>query len=207
MATSKSVSKQDNKTKIPRKIGTIYSSPVDNSPNTNHFLFIIDEHIHSSDVCQGMFCSTESDEGLVIGRIEEIFVKNEYYANPQTVKNFEQGDFSNISTYFPSDKWEDYLAYAKVLGVFPRKYNTKSSKKPAYHKILKRSYFPAKPGSKVQLVEDSMLEEFLGLDQDGLNLGDLEHYNIPIKLNLSRLINKHVAILAMSGAGKSRNSG
>ncbi len=183
-------------------VGTIYSSLADNSPNTDHFLFIFDNSENSSLVRQGMFCSTFSEEGLVIGRIEEIYVNNEYYSNPQTVKNFDQGNLSNISKYFPSEKWEDFLAFVKILGVFPKLHNSRS-KKIQFHSILKRSYYPVKPGGKVQIVKGDMLEEFLGLDPKGLHIGSLAHYNTPVRLNLSRLINKHAAILAMSGAGKS----
>ncbi len=156
-------------------------------------------------VRQGMFCSTVSEEGMVIGRIEEIYVNNEYYANPQTVKNFDKGHLSNISTYFPSDQWEDYLAYVKVLGVFPSTTPLNHSKidHNRYEKVLRRSYFPAKPGNKVQIVQADLLNNFLGMDETGLEIGSLEYYNTPVKLNLTRLINKHTAILAMSGAGKS----
>jgi DNA helicase HerA-like ATPase len=184
------------------KIGTIYSSPSENSPNTNNFLFIIDNSPESSMVRQGMFCSTISKEGLIIGSIEEIFVMNEYYTNPQMVKNFDQGYHSSISSYFPSDKWEDFLAQVKVLGVFPRVNFTKIHNNH-FHSLLCRSYFPVKPGNSVQIIQGDMLNAFLGMDEHGLEIGTLEHYDSLVKLNLSRLINKHTAILAMSGAGKS----
>ena len=159
-------------------IGTIYSSPVDSSPNTNHFLFIIDRNIKSSMVSQGMYCSTISEEGMVIGRIEEIYVMNEYYSNPQMVKNFDHGYQSTISTYFPSDKWEDFLAYVKVLGVYSR---ISSSKTTQFHPTLKRSYFPAKPGGKIQIVQGEMLNDFLGMDKLGLEIGDLEKRTLELK--------------------------
>jgi len=184
-------------------IGTIYSSPKDLSPNTDHFLFIIDNKTNIPIVRQGMFCSAQSEEGMVIGRIEEIHVSNEYYANPQTVKNFDQGYLSCISNYFPSEKWEDFLVYVKVLGVFPKLASRLQTNHHEFDSILKRSYFPVNPGEKVQIVQGEMLESILGLDKYGLALGTLEHYDTPVEINLSRLINKHTAILAMSGAGKS----
>ncbi|MHA1453772.1 MAG: helicase HerA domain-containing protein [Promethearchaeota archaeon] len=205
MGSTKSYIKESEISIQTEDVGTIYSSPIDSSPNTNHFLFIINTNVDSSMVRQGMFCSTKSEEGLVIGRIEEIYVNNEYYANPQTVKNFDQGYLSNISTYFPSDKWEDFLAYVKVLGVFPKitPSNHSKSTPTQYNTMLRRSYFPVKPGGKVQIVQGDLLNNFLGMDEIGLEIGSLEHYNTPVKINLTRLINKHTAILAMSGAGKS----
>lgn len=187
-------------------IGTIYTSPAENSPNTDHYLFIVDPNVQNSLIRQGMFCSTLSEEGMLIGKIEDIIVNNEYYSNPQTVKNFDKGYLSNICSYFPSEKWEDYLAYVKVLGVFPKIAKSTATLTDAplkFQSVLKRSYFPAKPGSKVSVVQGELLDILLGIDPHGLYIGSLSHYNTPVKLNLSRLINKHVAILAMSGAGKS----
>jgi hypothetical protein len=41
------------------------------------------------------------------------------------------------------------------------------------------------------------------LDEKGLNLGTLEYHKNEVRVNLGRLIQKHLAILAQSGAGKS----
>jgi DNA helicase HerA-like ATPase len=43
----------------------------------------------------------------------------------------------------------------------------------------------------------------LGLDKEGIYWGDLASNNVKIQVNLSRLLRKHLAILAISGAGKS----
>ncbi|MHA1728206.1 MAG: ATP-binding protein [Promethearchaeota archaeon] len=152
-----------------------------------------------------MFCCTISEEGMIIGKIEDITVKNEYYKKPQTVKNFNSGSPSNINTYFPSDKWEDHLGYVKVLGVFPFDNGSFfNSNDHSFSNIIKRSAFPAKPGSKVFVLEGDRLTNFLGINKkDGLNIGNLEHYDLDLKLDINRLVNKHFAILAMSGAGKS----
>ena len=43
----------------------------------------------------------------------------------------------------------------------------------------------------------------MGLQEDGLNLGRLQFHDVELKLNMSRLLQKHLAIIATSGAGKS----
>lgn len=46
------------------------------------------------------------------------------------------------------------------------------------------------------------MTRFLGLRQDGgVELGKLKHHDLPAKLDLTKLLRKHVAVLAMSGAG------
>ncbi|MBD3351218.1 MAG: DUF87 domain-containing protein [Candidatus Lokiarchaeota archaeon] len=185
-------------------LGTIFSSIQDDSPNVDHFYFILDEKTEKLSAKQGLFCYTISEEGMILGKIESILVHNEYYEKPQTVKNLDSGSFSGIRNYFPSDQWEDYIANVKVLGTFPfeSESNIKSSN-PKFSDSIIRSSFPAKPGSKVYVLKGDRLERFLGIDSDGLNIGTLEHYNIDVRLNINRLINKHLAVLAISGAGKS----
>lgn len=184
-------------------IGTIFTSS-DHSPNVQEFLFIVDEEAPKLKVKQGMYCYTASEEGMLIGKIEEIFVSNEYYNNPQTVKNFDQGAVFGIKNYFPSDKWEDCIGHVKILGLFPFIDDfTIQSSKPQFENTIKRPAFPAKPGNKVYILEGDQLKDFLGLDELGLTIGSLEHYNIDVRINLNKLINKHFAVLAMSGAGKS----
>jgi DNA helicase HerA-like ATPase len=184
-------------------IGTIFSSPNDRSPNVDHYLFILDENAPL--LCrQGIYCYTYSGEGMLVGRVDEILVSNEYYNNPQTVKKFDGGALYGISNSFPTERWEDYIGLVKILGVFPYEEDSSlDSSNPRCKKIVQRPAFPGKPGNKVIILDGDNLRDFLGITPDGLNLGTLEHYNIDVRLNLNRLINKHFAVLAMSGAGKS----
>ena len=41
------------------------------------------------------------------------------------------------------------------------------------------------------------------MDEGGLNLGEVLNYDLKSKLNLTKMFQKHLAILAMSGSGKS----
>ena len=60
------------------------------------------------------------------------------------------------------------------------------------------------PGEQVFLLDSELLSEFLGLDlSSGVHLGTIRYQDIPADLNLGQLIQKHVSVLAISGAGKS----
>jgi len=182
-------------------IGTIFTG--EKSPNVNYYLFILNEKAINQ--CrQGIYCYTVSEEGMLIGKIEKITVINEYFEKPSFVKNFDNGDNYAIQKFFPSEKWEDYIAYVDVVGVFPFKGDSAiHSNELAYEERLKRPSFPAKPGCKIFILENQRLWDLLGFEHDGIALGRLEHYEFNAKVNLHRLINKHFAVLAMSGAGKS----
>jgi hypothetical protein len=68
---------------------------------------------------------------------------------------------------------------------------------------LIRSTFPAAPGARVFSAEDELLKSFLGFDENGVNMGKVAGHEVDAKFNLNRLLQKHFAILALSGAGKS----
>ncbi len=91
---------------------------------------------------------------------------------------------------FPSGSWEYMVAQVKVLGVF------RGSR-------FERAFIPPSPGDAVCDAEPGVLRQFLGFDEKGLHLGSIEHHDVLAKISLTRLLQKHLAILAMSGAGKS----
>ena len=87
--------------------------------------------------------------------------------------------------------WEFLVAKARPLGVL-------------VSNGIKRATFPVSPGSKVRVASKEKLEKFLGLDlEKGLFLGSIDNHGVDVRLSLSKLLQKHLAILAMSGAGKS----
>ncbi|MCK5023908.1 MAG: ATP-binding protein, partial [Candidatus Aenigmarchaeota archaeon] len=63
--------------------------------------------------------------------------------------------------------------------------------------------FPPSPGTKVIEPDHAMLAKFLGLDENGLKIGKLPSHDVDVNLNMTKLLQKHLAILAISGAGKS----
>jgi len=68
---------------------------------------------------------------------------------------------------------------------------------------INRLKYPVSPGSKCYVASASIISKFLGLDSNGIHWGMLQSNNVEIKINLSRLLRKHLAIMAISGAGKS----
>ncbi len=73
--------------------------------------------------------------------------------------------------------------------------------------FLKPLSAPFEPGTPVYIADDELIKMTLGLKDDGLYVGILEGYNIPVNLPLRHLLTKHVAILAKTGTGKSYAAG
>ena len=72
---------------------------------------------------------------------------------------------------------------------------------------------PLDPGAKVQTVDYHFLSAFYEFDeQTGLHIGNLVGYDrgeniVPVYLDVNRLVTEHLAVLAMTGAGKSYTVG
>jgi hypothetical protein len=73
--------------------------------------------------------------------------------------------------------------------------------------FLKSLAIPFEPETPVYMADDDLIKVTLGLKDDGLYLGIMEGYNIPVYLPPKHLITKHVAILAKTGTGKSYTAG
>ena len=72
---------------------------------------------------------------------------------------------------------------------------------------------PLDPGAKVQTVDYHFLSAFYEFDeQTGLHIGNLVGYDrgeniVPVYLDVNKLVTEHLAVLAMTGAGKSYTVG
>jgi len=164
-------------------IGTIISTR--DEPNSNSFCFVI-----NGDAKKGQFVSVETKEGKMIARISDIIKMNRYFERAESVQEFERSG-KPLTELFPAERWEYLVGRCMALGV-------------QKGKTLTRSAFPPSPGSKVYIADNETLSNFFGLDPEkGLFLGKMEHHELPVKLNLTRFLQKHLAILAISGAGKS----
>jgi DNA helicase HerA-like ATPase len=171
-----------------KSIGTVVSTF--EGPSTDKFSFVIDKKEGVVPVRKDEFVSVDFEDGQVVASVEGIRKTNKYFARAETVREY--GKETEISSLFPIDSWEFLVADAKVLGVFAK---TDSP--------IGRPTFPVSPGSVVRKIETSVLEKFLGFEEGGIELGKVEHHNLTCRLKPSRLFQKHLAILAMSGAGKS----
>lgn len=68
---------------------------------------------------------------------------------------------------------------------------------------IKQVRTPFYEDTEVLLAEDDFIKSIIHLEEKGAYIGLLEGRNIPVYLNLNKLLTKHVAVLAKSGAGKS----
>lgn len=166
-------------------LGTIIST--EDSPSTSDCRFVI----KSKTVKKGQYVTINSHNLVLFGMVVEIYKANRYFERAESVASFEKA--SSIKSHFPSDSWEYIVAHVKILGSFR---DTR----------FERVFEPPSPGLDVFEAQSDVLKSFLGFDEKGLHLGSIEHHETPAKVSLTRLLQKHLAILAMSGAGKSHLS-
>jgi len=167
------------------KLGTVISML--DSPNTSKFAFVINDDAVTL-VRKGQFIEVEHESGKLIAVVNDIFRSNRYFERAESVAEYER--VGVLSSHFPVNEWSYTIAECRIMGIFDGH-------------ILHRCSFPPAPGSIVSTVDEKMLATYLGFKEDGLTIGKLLNHDVDVKLGLSRLFQKHVAILAMSGAGKS----
>src|SRR3989338_6753638 len=127
------------------EIGTVVSSLEGPSPAS--FDFVVKDN--GAKVRQGQFVELETDEGRLVGRIENVFKANRYFERAESVREYEKN--KDMSSIFPVGRWEFTMANVKPLGVCHE----------SNRNVMKPS-FPPSPGSKVYLAESEMLVRFLG---------------------------------------------
>jgi uncharacterized protein len=163
-------------------LGTVITTP--DGPSVGGFSFVI-----NSKVARGQFIGVKTEEGLLIASISNIFKTNKYFENAGMVQEYSKG--ASIFSAFPVKEWEYTLASCKALGVFT-------------DKGIERVSFPPAPGHQVISIDSETLNKFLGLDQEkGIDLGSVQQHDLKARFNLTKMVQKHLAILAISGAGKS----
>ena len=164
--------------------GTVISTF--DSPSTRKFAFTISK---DTVVHRGQFVQLDVIDGKLVGRISDIFKTNRYFMRPESVNEVEKSG-REMNWDYPVWEHEYLIAEANALGVFDGK-------------GFKESTFPPSPGTKIFEPDNKTLFDFFGLDQKGLHLGKLMHHDVEIRINPTKLLQKHLAILAISGAGKS----
>ncbi|MCI0503732.1 ATP-binding protein [Candidatus Micrarchaeota archaeon] len=170
------------------QLGTVIAG--EESPSTSEFSFVVKGGV----VRKGQYVQLKHGDGSMFGFVSEVYKANRYYERAESVAEFERGSGGGMSSQFPSDSWEYVIAVVKVLGVFSGK-------------RFERAFSPPSPGAAVHDAERGVLRSFLGFEDAGLHLGSIEHHDVPARISMTRLLQKHLAILAMSGAGKSHLAG
>lgn len=182
-----------------RGIGTVIS--YGNTPDIFKFYFVVGNvYDVMKQVKVGKYVCVKENNGLVVGQIANIVKINEYFLNASTLK--ESKPQANFTSIFPVDQWEYVLAEVDVMGFYPifDELIDKSDKAAT----IEKSITPVSPGAIVNAMDAGLLEQFLGFNAaSGLHLGNMDVDDVEVKIDLPKLVQKHLAVLAMSGAGKS----
>ena len=170
------------------RLGTVVST--DKGPNVMEFSFVLEGGPKEVIARRGEFVSVVTDDGTVIARVQDLLRTNRYYQHAEAVREY-QSRGEPLRAIFPTDRWQYTVAKARVLGLWVENRTA-------------RPYFTVSPGAVVRRIDEDTLAAFLRLDnQEGLDLGTLAYQNLRFTPSINRLLSKHLAILAMSGAGKS----
>ena len=170
------------------RLGTVVST--DKEPNVMEFSFVLEGGPKEIIARRGEFVSVVTDNGIVIARVQDLLRTNRYYQHAEAVREY-QSRGEPLRTIFPTDRWQYTVAKVRVLGLWVENRTA-------------RPYFAVSPGAVVRRIDEDTLAAFLKLDnKEGLNLGTLAYQNLKFTPSINRLLSKHLAILAMSGAGKS----
>jgi DNA helicase HerA-like ATPase len=170
------------------RLGTVVST--ESGPNVMEFAFVLEGGPREIIARRGEFISVTVDAGIVIARVQDLIRTNRYYQHAEAVREY-QSRGEPLRSIFPTDRWQYTIAKARVLGLWSN------------GKTL-RPYFAVSPGAIVRRADEETLAAFLKMDlKKGLHLGNLAYQNLEFAPTVDRLLSKHLAILAMSGAGKS----
>ena len=173
-----------NNKKEENEVGTVISR--NESPNPDKVYFVVTKDI----IHKGQFVQISVDSGNLIALVTNVFKTNRYFERADSVKEFESKG-SALLEQFPADEWEYLIAETKPLGILDS------------NNYSHRATFPVSPGTKVLIAKNINLENFFKFDENGLHLGEIQFHGVPVKINLTNMLQKHLAVLAMSGSGKS----
>lgn len=155
----------------------------DETPSADEFFFV-----HDNTVSRGSFVQYKQNGDIVIARVSSVYRTNEYFENAESISEAMKGQ--DMEEKFPTEEWEVSLAKASIMGRFS-------------NGIIKRVDNAPSPGHDIEKAEDTRITEFLGLDKNGLGMGEVMQQGIDASIQMTDFLQKHFAILAQSGAGKS----
>ncbi len=169
-------------------IGRVISTAT--TPSLDKIDFVLDKYVKHQ-IERGMFVAIHDErEVTILGLITGILKQNSYFESTQL--NILVNPPREFDAIFPTKEWDVVMIGVKPLGEI----------QPNTLKVSRMKY-PVSPGSKVVIASSSQVSSLLGLNADGLFLGVLDQNQVEIRPDFSRLLRKHIAILAISGAGKS----
>ncbi|MBD3338014.1 MAG: DUF87 domain-containing protein [Candidatus Lokiarchaeota archaeon] len=182
---------------MPLKVGTIFN--YNQLPDVSLFPFVIKKRNDGISIRKGLFVYTNTVEGRLVGIVEKILLLNEYFSDALTIKAYNNNNPNILKNLFPSEDFEYTIVFVKCLGIIEFVNNQKKKIKK-----IKRMTFPARPGAEVFILEEEVLQDFIGFNKEtGLNLGKLINSDLEARIDMNKLLNKHFAILSISGGGKS----
>lgn len=164
-------------------IGTVIQR--NDTPNSKEFFFV---HENDESLGKGGYVQYEN-KGCVIARVEEVYTTNEYFENAESIAE-SLSNSEDLKEKFPVDDWQVSIAKANIMGKFR-------------DGMVRRVTEAPKPGVEMEKAEHSRIKKFLGLESGGLNLGEVQQQGIEAEIDMTDTLQKHFAILAQSGAGKS----
>lgn len=169
------------------EIGTVISS--ETGPSSDEFWIVLNDN-KGIPIRKHQFVQLKTEDGLLIARVSDIIKTNRYFTRAESVSEFERAG-RPLMEQFPVDRWEYLIAKSIPLGIYS-------------NGMQKRVSFPPSPGDKVYKADEKILSEFFGFDnKSGVSIGKVEFHDLDAKLNITKLFQKHLAVLAISGAGKS----
>lgn len=170
------------------RLGTVICT--NEGPKVSEFAFVLEGGTNETTVRRGEFVTVEAEFGTVIARVQDLVRTNRYFQHAEAVREY-QSRGEPLRYIFPTDRWQYTIAQTKVVGFW-------------INGRTVRPYTTVSPGAVVRRTDEEILAQFLRLDtKEGLNLGKVANHELEFTASVDRLLSKHLAILAMSGAGKS----
>ena len=166
-------------------IGTVISNQ--ETPSTSEFSFVL---LPNSIVTQGQLVQLSTPHGTLIASVQALMRQNRYYEFAESISQYSKESDKSFASSFPARDWEYVVAVCRILGVFT-------------NGVIRRCSFPPSPGDEVTEADKEIVKAALGVTENGLHVGELLATSMPAQLDLSRLMQKHLAVLGMSGSGKS----
>lgn len=164
-------------------IGTVIQRS--DTPTSQEFFFV---HKNDSELGKGGYIQYQNN-GTVIARVGEVYKANEYFENPESIAE-SLSNQEELKEKFPVDSWQVSIGKANIMGKFQ-------------DGMIRRVTEAPSPGTELNKAEQSNVKEFLGLETGGIKMGEVQQQGIDAEFDMTDTLQKHFAILAQSGAGKS----